>query len=404
MFWSKVSKRLDNYVEGFLGKRKAMERAVSEIVGPDDSPEMKLQKIYARVQQMRNTSYEVRKTEGEKEREKEKEPTTAEEAWKRGYANARDLTWLYLALVRAAGFEAYGVMAADRARYFFDPRLMQSRRLDSNLVLIKLNGKDIFCNPGAAFTPFGLLPWQETGIAGLVLDKNGAKWIQTLTPTSAQARTERHADLTLSETGDLRGKVTVTYTGLEALRLRRDERNADDTQRNRYLESRVRGCIPATSHVRLTNQPEWNNSALPLVAELNVRIPGWASPAGHHVLVPVGLFSAHEKHVFDHAERIHPIYVAYPYVEADDIDIQIPSGWKVSSLPPGWHDTGKTVAYTLSAQNDKGTIHISRELTVEFILMDSKYYPALRNYFQEIKTTDDQQVVLESGAPRASVN
>ena len=44
---------------------------------------------------------------------------------------------------------------------------MQSGRLDANLVLIKLNGKNIFCDPGAAFTPFGLLPWTETGIAGL---------------------------------------------------------------------------------------------------------------------------------------------------------------------------------------------------------------------------------------------
>ena len=62
-------------------------------------------------------------------------------------------------------------MAADRENYFFNPALMQSGRLDANLVLIKLNGKDIFCDPGAAFTPFGLLPWPETGIQGLQLDK-----------------------------------------------------------------------------------------------------------------------------------------------------------------------------------------------------------------------------------------
>ena len=48
-------------LESFIGKRKAMEAGSRQIVSPGDSPEVKLQKIYARVQQIRNTSYEARK-------------------------------------------------------------------------------------------------------------------------------------------------------------------------------------------------------------------------------------------------------------------------------------------------------------------------------------------------------
>jgi hypothetical protein len=401
-FWSTVGKRMDGGVESFIGKRKAMEQAVSEIIGPNDPPEVKLQKIYARVQQMRNTSYEVRKTEEEEKREKEKPPDNVEEAWKRGYANGSQLTWLYLALVRAAGFEAYGVMVADREHYFFNPAYMQSGRLDANLVLVKLNGKDIFCDPGAAFMPFGLLPWSETGIPGLQLDKKGGTWVQSLSPTSDQARTERRANLTLTETGDLEGKLTVTYADMEAARLRREERLADETERKLYVENIVKGYIPVASEVKLTNQPEWKNSALPLVAEFELKVPAWAAGAGRHTLVPVGLFSARERHVFDHAERVHPIYIEYPYTESDDINIQIPAGWQVSSLPKGWTDTGRVVSYTLKAENDKGKLHLARTLAVNFIIMEVKYYPALRGYFQEIKTTDDQQIVLDPGAARAS--
>jgi hypothetical protein len=80
------------------------------------------QKIYARVQQLCNTSYEARKTEQGEKREKEKDATSVEDVWKRGYGNGVQLTWLYLALVRAAGFEAYGVWASDRRNYFFSPR------------------------------------------------------------------------------------------------------------------------------------------------------------------------------------------------------------------------------------------------------------------------------------------
>jgi hypothetical protein len=268
-------------------------------------------------------------------------------------------------------------------------------------VLIKLNGKDIFCDPGAAFTPFGLLPWPETSIQGMRLDKKEPTWVPTLLPTSDEAHTERRASLTLSDTGDLEGKLTVTYTGMEAARLRLEELNADETERKSYLANIAKGYIPAASEVKLTNHPEWKNPALPLVAEFDLKVPGWAAGAGRHVIVPVGLFSAPEKHVFDHAERVHPIYVEYPYAESDDINIQIPAGWQVSSLPQGWSDTGRVVSYTLKAENDKGKLHLSRALKVEFILMEVKYYPALRKYFQEIKTTDDQQIVLDPGAARA---
>jgi hypothetical protein len=70
-FWKNRGKKLNGEVEEFAGKRKAMEEAVAQIVSANDSPDVKLQKIYARVQQIRNTSYEFRKTEQEAKREKE---------------------------------------------------------------------------------------------------------------------------------------------------------------------------------------------------------------------------------------------------------------------------------------------------------------------------------------------
>ena len=401
-YWSTVGKRLDGSLESFIGKHKAVEQAVGEIVGPHDPPEVKLQKLYARVQQLRNTSYEVEKTEEESKREKEKEPANVDDVWKRGYANRRDLNWLYLALVRAAGFEAYGVWAADREQYFFNPSLMQSERLDSSLVLIKLNGKDTYCNPGAAFTPFGQLPWAETGVSGLQIDKKGSTWVQTWAPTSDQARTERRAHLTLSDTGDLEGTVTVTYKDIRAAHLRLEERHADETERKTYLEKIIKDAIPTPSEVKLANQPDWKSTGVPLVAEFSVKVPGWASGAGHRFLLPVGLFTAHEKHIFDHGDRVNPIYVEYPYSEVDDINIQIPAGWNISSLPQGRDDPGKSVSYTLKAEDKNGNLHVSRTLSVNFLLAGVEYYSALRDYFQLIKASDDQQVVLVPGTTSAA--
>ena len=399
-FWKKRGKKLNDGVESFIGKRKAMEQAVAQIVTASDTPEVKAQKIYARVQQLRNTSYEAEKTEQEQKREKE--VSNVEDLWKRGYGNGVQLTWLYLGLARAAGLEAYAVMASGRNENFFNPNIMRASDLNANVVLVKLNGKDVYSDPGAAFTPYGLLPWAETGVKGLKLDKDGGSWITTSLPESSESQITRKADLKLTQEGTLEGKLTVTYSGLEASRRRVEERHEDETSRKKFLEDEVRASIPVGIDVDLTNKPDWNSSSPTLVGEFALRVQGWVSGAGRRALLPVGLFSAPEKHMCEHTNRVHPLYFRYMSQKADDITIDLPLGWQVSSLPQPQTNDAKVIAYSMKAEDKKGTLHLERRMRVDLISLEAKYYPALRNFYQTVRTADEQQIVLQPGAAAAS--
>lgn len=401
-YWKKVGKKRNDQLESFIGKRKAMDQALAEIVSPGDSPELKLQKIYARVQQIRNTSYEERKSEQEQKRDKEKDPGNVEAIWKKQYGNGQELTWLFLALARAAGFEASGMWLADRSNYFFVPQTMDGRRLDANVVVVKLNGKDAFFDPGAAFTPFGMLPWVETAVKGLKLDKDGGTWLETSLPASAESEIQRKAQLKLGETGELEGKLTVSYTGLEASHRRVEERLADEAERKKFLEDAVREAIPVACDVELTNHPDWKSSSAPLVAEYTLKVTGWVSGAGRRALLPVGLFGAHEKHLFDYADRVHPIYFKYPFQLIDDISIDMPLGWQITTVPKPQKLDAKAITYVLEANNDKGTLHLSRILDIDFLLLPSNTYANLRKIFQIVRTGDEEQVILQPGGSTAS--
>jgi hypothetical protein len=394
-FWQRVGKKRNGVMEGFVGKRKAMEEAVSQIVSPNDPPEVKLRKIYDRVQKFRNESYEIQKTEQEEKRDKEKVAANVEDVWKRGSGYGGQLTWLFLALARAAGFEAYGCWVSDRRQYFFNPKVMKGGELDSNVVLVKLNGKDVYFDPGAAFTPYGMLMWAETGVTGLKLDGDGGTWIQTTLPDPQQSQIRREAKLKLNDTGDLEGTLTVTYSGLEGMYRRLEERHEDAAARKKFLEESMQGQIPAASDLELTNQPDWDASETPLVAAFDIKIPGWVSAAGRRAMLPVGFFSAHEKHIFEHANRVHQIYFEYPYEKIDDVSVDLPAGWHVASTPPAQTQPGKVVDYELKVENNNNTIHVTRKLGVDILLLDSKYYPALRNFFQAVKTGDEQQILLQ---------
>ena len=401
-FWKNFDKKRNGQLESFVGKRKAMEEAVAQMVSPNDSPDVKLRKIYDRVQQIRNKTYELRKTEQEEKRDKEKPAENVEDVWKRGYGDGVQLTWLFLGLVRAAGFDAYGCWVSDRRQYFFSPKTMQTGKLDANVVLVKLNGKDLYFDPGAEFTPFGLLTWSETGVAGLKLDKDGGTWIQTTLPASSESRMERKANLKLSDNGDLEGKLTVTYTGLEAMYQRLDVRHEDEVARKKFLEDRLKWQVPAAVELELVNQPDWSGSETPLVAEFDVKIPGWASNAGKRVVLAAGVFTGVEKHIFEHTNRVHPIYFEYPYEKEDDVTIELPPGWQVSSVPPAQTKDAHVVAYNIKVENGKDTLHLTRKLTVDFLMLDAKYYGALRSFFEVVRTGDEEQIVLQPGVASAS--
>ncbi len=397
-YWRHVGKTWNTTLEDFLGRRGPMQAAVTQIISPNDLPEVKLRKIYDRVQQLHNLTYAVEKTTQEEKREKEKSAYSVDDVWKHGYGTDVQLTWLFLGLVRASGFDACGVWASSRHDYFFDKNTMESRKLNTNVVLVKLNQKDLYFDPGTAFTPFGMLTWSETGAPGLCLDKQGGTWVTTSLPRSAESGVNRKARLTLTAEGSLEGTATITYSGLEAMYHRIEVRNDDDIARKKFLEDLLKGQVPMPGEVDLTNKPDWNDSETPLIAEFKISIPNWASNAGKRAVIPAAVFTAAEKHLFETAARLHPIYLEYPFHKFDDVTIELPPGWHVTGLPSPRMRDGGVVLYSLDLQKEGNTIHLTRKLSMDFLLLEQKYYPALRNFFQTVRTADEQGIVIESAA------
>jgi len=401
-FWKAFGKRRNDYVEGFVNKKKAMEQALAQTVSPGDSQEVKLQKIYAKTQQMRNLSFEREKSDQEQKREKQKDVANVEELWKRGYGDGAQITWLFLGMARAAGFEASPILVARRNDHFFNNNIMNERQLDDNLVQVKLNGKDMYFDPGTALTPYGMLPWSSTSVQGMKLSKDGGSWVEIPPNDSALSKIERTADLKLDEEGTLSGKLTVTYYGSEAQTLRTSERNEDETSRKKVLEDMVKESVPAASEVELTNKPDWTSSSPSMTTEYSFKVGGWVSGAGKRALLPVGIFSSQEKGLFDHAARVHAVYFHYPYQKIDDVRIQLPLGWKIASVAKPVNQDAKAAVFTMSAEDKSGTLHLTRTLRCDLMMVPKASYPALRTFFQTVRAGDEEQVVLQPASAAAA--
>jgi hypothetical protein len=71
-------------------------------------------------------------------------------------------------------------------------------------------------------------------------------------------------------------------------------------------------------------------------------------------------------------------------------------------LPKPRTNDQKAAVYMLTVENEKGTLHITRTLKNDMVLLEAKLYPTLRAFYQVVKTGDEEQVMVQPGAAVAA--
>lgn len=402
-YWDNVAKEWADADDKFIGKRSTIRDLDAQIVKPDDAPEAKLRKLYDRAQQIRNLTYEAKKTDQEEKRDKSKDNNNVEDVLKHGYGYKEEINKFYVAMAQAAGFDASLLRVAPRDELRWHPELQARSELSATLVWVHAGDKDYYLDPGALYCPFDMLPWTQTAISGIRSTKQGSTIVNIPPTPSAASGIERHAQLTLDNDGSLSGTLTVRYTGQRALTRKEEGRNQDAEGRKKELENEVKQGLYANAKFTVTKVSGWEKSDDPLTVEGHVTLPGMAESAGRRLLLPVGLYEVGQRQLFEPSARKQDIYFPYPYQELDDITIHLPNNVQASTLPaPQTIDPGGHLKYQITAKQEGDSLQIQRQLVVGAMLYPANVYPALRQFFGMIKNDDGQQMVLQPAAASAN--
>ncbi|MGH9699888.1 MAG: DUF3857 domain-containing protein [Candidatus Acidiferrales bacterium] len=396
-YWNRIGKKWNDNLEHFIDKKKTLAEEVVRITSPGDSPDTKLRKINARVQQIKNLSMEAEKTEKEEKEEGIKTNSNVDDVLKRGYANPRQINFLFVGLVRAAGFDATEVYLAPRNTNFFYPSMQDSDQIaNDDIVWVNAGGKEYYLDPAANYYPFGVLPWYETATQGLRVKKQGGDIISVPPAIPSNASVSRTADLHLDVNGQASGTVQADFTGQQAAQLREENRKADETGRKKVVEDEIRGWLPVGSVFNLTKLDHWEDPSVPLHAEGTVKIGTVGSIVGHRMLVPASIFGVIYAGDFVSETRSNAIYFSYPSEHSDDVKWEGPDGYNVETVPAAVPETQQVISYGLSSSQQGGTAEVKTRLVIKEIGFDKKYYPALRSFFNTVKSDDSAQIVFDS--------
>ncbi|HZU32060.1 MAG TPA: DUF3857 and transglutaminase domain-containing protein, partial [Candidatus Angelobacter sp.] len=402
-FWQEHGREWFDQSERFIGNRDSIRKAVSDTVGSETDPQKKLRLLYLRAQQTRNLSFERRRSKQEDKKEEIKANENAQNVLERGYGTHNDITRLFVALARAAGFDAEIVRAPNRKEFFFKPNYPSTSQLASEIAVVKVNGNnELYLDPGTEFCPFGMVRWVHTSDKGLRLDKTGGTFV--LIPPAAADKSQLHRVVNgaLSADGSLSGKIVVEFKGNTALEHRLAALEEDDAGRRKALEDEVKEWLPEGATATLDSAEGWESSEEPLRVTYKIEAPSFASVAGKRLLVPATLFkTTRQKEAFQRTERKFSVYFPFAYQEMDNFILQIPEGYSSESVPTAQDVKLASTRFATARTFANNQFVSKRALIVNGIIFPLSQYPELKGFFDKLQAADEEQLVLQNTAVTA---
>jgi hypothetical protein len=274
---------------------------------------------------------------------------------------------------------------------------LSTRQLSSEIAVVKLNGNEIYLDPGTAFCPFGSVRWIHASDQGLRLEKGGGTFVTIPPAVADKTPLRRIAHVTLGTDGSLKGTLEVELRGNAALEHRLAAVEQDEAGRRKNLEDEAKEWLPEASIVSLDRVEGWEATEEPLRVFYKVEISSFAQVVGKRLLVPAALFrTTRQREAFNHSVRKYPVYFPFAYQELDNIVLQAPEGYSPESIPSAT-DVKLASTHFVTSRSFSGNQFVSkRALVVNGIMFPVAQYPELKGFFGKVLAADQEQLVLQN--------
>jgi hypothetical protein len=309
-------------------------------------------------------------------------------AYKIKTGNIAEINLMLTAMLRYAGLTANPVLVSTRSNGIAAfPNLNAFNyviaAVENGNSLILLDASDKFSTPNVL--PFRALNW-----TGRLVRKDGTSAEVDLMPKST-SNTTVMMNYTIDDKGGVSGKIRRQKTDYEALVFRTDN---DNVKEENYLEKleNENEKIDISDYSR-TNEKDIK---LPVSEALSFSGSNLTEIIGGKIYVNPLLFFTAEQNPFKQEIREFPVDYGYPSLEKYMINIQIPEGYKVETLPVSSAITmeDNLGSFKFIVNSSESGIQISMMQQINSAIIPSEYYSMLKDFYQGMITKQNEKIVL----------
>ena len=395
-YWKSEGKRWSKRINSFSDPNADLTRVVQDVIAGANTQDEKLRRIYAFVMKMENTNYTRERGNQEDKAVGVNKVSKASDvvALKRG--SSFQLTELFIGMARAAGLKAYAMLVPDRSIEIFIPQWRSFYQFDSLIAIVNVDGKEVFFDPGERYCPYGRLAWQHSLLPdGLRQTDGGTGFAPTPGDGYSQNKTSRVANLTMSTTGEITGKIDLTFNGAPALRWRQAALTGDEVSLKNGLRRRLERMLPKGLEVEVSSIVGLEDYEKPLAVSYSVK-GTLGTMTGKRMVMPVNLFTAESATTFSHEKRVLAVYFDYPEIVQDALRVNLPDSWTVEAVPDGSKfNMQKIGIYNMTIDQTPKNFTTRRMFAFGEFLIPQAQYGDLHTFYSQFEAKDKESIVLK---------
>lgn len=310
-------------------------------------------------------------------------------AYKDKTGNVAEINLMLTAMLRYAGLNANPVLVStrDNGIAFFPNRTAFNyviAAVETPEDLILLDATEKYSQPN-------ILPLRDLNWFGRLIRKDGSSTEVDLMPKTV-SKISTLISVVLKSDGLVEGKMRKILSDHKALGYRNTNllKNQDT-----YLE----GLENENNKIEISDYTRENDLDLskPISEVFAFRDTKSVEIINDKIYISPLLFLAAKENPFKQEERKFPVDFGYPWLEKHTVNIEIPEGYVVESLPSALNlrtgeDIGSFVYKIINHENRIQTVITS---TINIPIVQSDFYPILKDYYQQLTDKQNEKIVLK---------
>ena len=308
------------------------------------------------------------------------------DAYKEGEGNVADINLLLIAMLKSQGVEANPVLVSTRNNGI--PLYPTQKGFNYVICMVEDQGKYILLDASERFSSVNVLPERALNWQGrLIKDDGSSSWVSLM--SSQQSLESTSLNVKMAEDLSVSGKVRQIVKSNMSLSYKKKYIGLSKDDQVKAIE-RNKGAIEV-SNLELEDK-DGNTFSGSYDYVLNDAV----EDIGGKLYFSPLLFLAEKENPFKLDERQYPIDFSVPLKQKNIVNIMLPEGYQVESLPQSevMEFAGGKIKYSFILKENGNFIQLSTEFDLQTPFVGSADYVVFKEFFGKVVAKQAEQIVL----------
>ncbi|MBC7846585.1 MAG: DUF3857 domain-containing protein [Flavobacterium sp.] len=306
-----------------------------------------------------------------------------------GTGNTAEINFILIAMLNYAGINASPILLSTLDNGI--PTYPNRTIFNYVIAAVEIEGKQILLDASNKNTTQNIIPLYTINWTGRLIKQDGTSQEIKLVP-NFQSRKAINMMVSIDSKGGISGKYTLHRTNYEAFAFREKYSGINEQNYLEKVENDLKG-------IQINDYSIENSKDLskPVIENFTFTADNECEIIGDKMYINPQLFFTQTQNPFVQEKREFPVYFGYPKQEKLNVNIDIPEGYVVESIPKSIKLlTGENVGSFIlncATSGNKIQIAISKEINKEIVSSD--YYDVLKKFYQQMIDKENEKIVLK---------